>query len=757
YLAFSDSFTWVVQSPPVLYAWDGTCVWIPCSYTLPGSRSGETLKNAILYQNYSYDGAKRDFVGTVLYKGTATPGSTRLQQLHPQEGRVQFLGDTKNKCTLLINPVRAQDTGVLGLRMVSDTHRWMHYLNLNISASPYSFTETALPLHIQLPAEIQELQEITLTCSLNFTCSAYPVRLRWSLEGTEVTSTSLDIQSVSTQSKLTFEAKWSHHGSNVTCSLLNQTGQLLSEKMVQLNVKHKPNLKIEVNPQDATVTEGQSVTMTCKVISSNPEHQALSWFKDGVLLGKQGFTLTLSPVTKDMSGKYQCEARNYLGPGRSEEVDLQVHYPPKEVTLKIKDPTQIREGDNVTLSCDYNSSNPRVTRYQWKLGAPQGDLDKPVVTIQKVAWNPGPVTCAACNQWCSWAASVSLDVQYAPRDVTVESTPGSEIHSGQRVSLRCAFSSSRPADVRFFWKKDGALLKEGKQLDFNSITPEDAGTYHCLANNSVGQTLSKARELRVLYAPRGLRVSISPQDGVVEGKQAALTCEGDADPPISHYAWFDWNGQQLHHSGQMLRLESVGVQHSGAYWCRGTNRLGEGRSPPSVLTVYYSPETIGKRTALGVGLCLAVTTLVMWGVKLQRRRKRIQSQQELQENSSGQSFFVRNKKVRRAPRDEGPHSLGCYNPVMEDTTSYAMLRFPDTPRTGDAGASESRGSSPAREDTVTYTVVQKRPVAKGQGDYENVTPDAPEDEGIHYSELVRFGVGERSPAQESVEYVTLKR
>lgn len=43
-------------------------------------------------------------------------------------------------------------------------------------------------------------------------------------------------------------------------------------------------------------------------------------------------------------------------------------------------------------------------------------------------------------------------------------------------------------------------------------------------------------------------------------------------------------------------------------------------------------------------------------------------------------------QVRRAPLSEEPHSLGCYNPVMEDAVSYAALRFPvgdnDTPRTG---------------------------------------------------------------------------
>nr|7O52_U Chain U, CD22 d6-d7 Ig domains [Homo sapiens] len=183
-----------------------------------------------------------------------------------------------------------------------------------------------------------------------------------------------------------------------------------------------------------------------------------------------------------------------------------------------------------------------------------------------------------------------------PRDVRVRKIkPLSEIHSGNSVSLQCDFSSSHPKEVQFFWEKNGRLLGKESQLNFDSISPEDAGSYSCWVNNSIGQTASKAWTLEVLYAPRRLRVSMSPGDQVMEGKSATLTCESDANPPVSHYTWFDWNNQSLPYHSQKLRLEPVKVQHSGAYWCQGTNSVGKGRSPLSTLTVYYSPETIGRR------------------------------------------------------------------------------------------------------------------------------------------------------------------
>ncbi|XP_007471050.1 PREDICTED: B-cell receptor CD22 isoform X3 [Lipotes vexillifer] len=653
YLAFSDSAYWTFQHPKTLYAWDGACVWIPCRYRILNKH---LLDNLTVYHNYEYDSSTKSYSGTILYK------NLNIGDFPPRQERVQFLGNNRYNCTLLINPVKVNDSGQLGLRMTSGENKWMESIGLNIS-------ETAPPPHIELPPEIWELRDVTVTCLLNFACFEYQVHLQWSLEEPAVTSTSLSTETVSTQSTLTFQPQWTHHGKNLTCQLWDpMEQQLLSEETVWLDVKH----------------------------------------------------------------------------------------PPKEVITVIQNPTPIREGDSVILSCTYNSSNPRVTRYEWDHLGFQDQLSPAGLTIRKVAWDTGPVKCAACNQWCLWSPPVNLDVQYAPKDVSVQVTPRNEIHSGHPVLLQCDFLSSRPTDVRFSWKKNGILLEEGKKLSFDAISPEDAGIYHCLVNNSIGQTSSKAWALQVLYAPRSLHVSISPKDRVVEGKKAVLTCESDANPPTSHYAWFDWNNQDLRHYDQTLRLDPVTLQHSGTYWCQGTNRLGRGQSPPTTLTVYYSSATIIRRVALGVGLCLAIFLLAIWGVKLQRSWKRIRRQQGLQESSSGQSFFVRNVKARSIPQAEGPHSLECYNPVMEDAVSYAALRFPlgetDAPRPGGAGTSETRGLSPNRDDTVTYSVVQKRHM----GDYENVTPEVLEDEGIHYSEMVHFGFGERPLAQEGVEYVTLK-
>ncbi|XP_063109429.1 B-cell receptor CD22 isoform X1 [Cavia porcellus] len=841
YPVFCGSSGWTFKHPQTIYAWEGACVWIPCTYK--NQEEQMLLDNFTLYHNPEYDKDIKEFKGTVLYKKTDNSESFSYQN------RVK---KAEENCTLSINPVNIEDSGKLGMRVTwggkkekgdqEKADKWMEDLYLNVSKTPF-------PPELQLlPSEIKESELVTATCLLHFSCFEYDIQLHWSLEELDLASptienfTSLSTDNIFTKSMLKFKPLWTHHGKTLSCRVLHSS-KVLSEKTVQLDVKHRPKLKIEVNPREAIVMKGDFVNMTCQVTSSNPEHRSISWLKNGIPMKEKQPTLTLPKVTKEKQGIYFCQASNAVGLGKSAEVNLQVlyapepstvqihpspakegksvelicvslanppaknytwhhngdkileeteekfqissvslehagrysclaeniyghgqsgqgaeldvQYPPKKVTVVIQNSTPIREGDNVKLFCEYHSSNPNVTRFYWSLGSSWNQIFTQV-WFYKVSWDTPPITCKACNEWCSESSSVNLDVQYAPRDVKVlQTTPSSEIRAGNRVVLQCDFSQSRPKEVQFFWKKNGSLLQEGRELVFNSISPEDAGNYSCSINNSIGETMSEIRRLQVLYAPRRLRVSFTPGDRVMEGRKAALTCESDANPPVVHYTWFDWNNQDLQYNGRTLRLEPLQIEHSGSYRCQVSNRLGTGESPPSTLTVYYSPESLGRRAAIGIGSCLGIVILAIWGMKFQQHRKRARSRQGAQENSSSQSFFVQNKKVRRAPLSEGPHSLGCYNPVIEDSISYAALRFPemDAPRTGDAGTSEMQGPLANNNDTVTYSVVQKRHV----GDYENVVPDLSEDEGIHYSELVQFGVGERSRVHEDVDYVTLKQ
>uniref|UniRef100_A0A8C9UNG0 B-cell receptor CD22 n=1 Tax=Spermophilus dauricus TaxID=99837 RepID=A0A8C9UNG0_SPEDA len=314
YLAFSDSNKWIFEHPATFYAWEGACVWIPCTYRIP--KTDAKVERLVVFHNPEYNETTKRYVGTVLYNNTVNRKSPS------QQGRVRFLGDSKSNCTLSMESLYINDSGQLGLRMMTKDDKWMDHVNLSISKSPF-------PPRIQIPPELQESQTVTVTCLLNFTCFGYDIELRWVLEGLPFTPASSTIssspttQNVSTKSQIDFKPEWTHHGKNLTCQVWH-SAEVLSEETVQLNVKHTPKLEIKVFPNETTVMEGASVTMMCQVTSSNPEHGTVSWLKDGTLLGEKQLSLTLSSVTKDSGGKYRCQASNDIGLGMSEEVALKV-------------------------------------------------------------------------------------------------------------------------------------------------------------------------------------------------------------------------------------------------------------------------------------------------------------------------------------------------------------------------------------------------------------------------------------------------
>ncbi|XP_043852104.1 B-cell receptor CD22 [Dromiciops gliroides] len=815
---------WNVKLPEVLYAWQGTCVQIPCSYN--NIRGIRKLDRLILFHNPSFSNANSSFYGTVLFDTNDLS----------ENKRIKFLGHQREEnCSMLILQVQVTDSGKLGLRMMAEHDKWMSYVQLNV-------TESAPQPYIQLPQQLHEFQTVTVTCFVNHFCPEDPVRLLWSLDRQEPlqdqvkNSFSIETQSILMESKFTFSLDWMYHTKELACSLSQTDGQLLSKKTLKLDVKHTPKIMIKASPH-LEVKEGESVTLRCLLQSSNPEIQgSFSWFKDETSVQNSGEHLTLSNVTWQQAGNYCCEAYNEMGRGRSEPVQLQVRhspvskvlsadfkvmenrtveltcetvayppptnftwyhaekqvlgevkqklrfqavnrmqagqytclaensegrgevsekawldvqYPPTGVSVTIVNQTPIQEGDSVTLSCSYEQSNPTPYSYSWRAQFLQKHrINSQLLTISSIPWNAESVTCWACNDECSQATPLHLDVQYAPRDVKVILlTPKADIQSKDQVHLRCDFSSSHPADVHYSWTQNGKHFCEGRYLNWSSISPEDSGLYSCLVTNSIGETRSQEWDLKIQYPPRHFQVSINPGDTVMEKTNVVLTCEADANPAVDLYTWFDWKGQKIGDFGPRLILWSVTTHQSGAYWCHGTNKLGTGKSDSALLTVYYSPETIGKRTALGLGVCLAVFFLALLGV---RCWKKIRGEQNFQEQPRRQgSFFIRNKKVRRPQSTAAPQYLGYYNPAMEERINYATLQFPAR-----APYLETTPVTLQTEDqSVTYSVLQK----PYRGDYENVMPPSlPEDEGLHYSELIQFGEGERLPVQEGVEYVTLK-
>uniref|UniRef100_A0A8C3F900 Ig-like domain-containing protein n=1 Tax=Chrysemys picta bellii TaxID=8478 RepID=A0A8C3F900_CHRPI len=94
--------------------------------------------------------------------------------------------------------------------------------------------------------------------------------------------------------------------------------------------------------------------------------------------------------------------------------------------------------------------------------------------------------------------------EYAPTGVRVTAAPGTSPQEGESVTLTCSYTSSLPAPTSYAWYWGDRQL-EGSlwEMVLKGIAAEQAGEYHCQANNGIGQSPSPPITITVRCKCRG--------------------------------------------------------------------------------------------------------------------------------------------------------------------------------------------------------------------------------------------------------------
>ncbi|KAI9529177.1 hypothetical protein NQZ68_013484 [Dissostichus eleginoides] len=118
---------------------------------------------------------------------------------------------------------------------------------------------------------------------------------------------------------------------------------------------------VSVSPS-AEIEEGSSVTLTCSS-DANPAAN-YTWYKRNVLLySSEEHQFVFSSINSSDSGEYFCSAENELGRRTSENVFIDVKYPPKLPSVSVSPSAEIEEGSSVTVTCS-SDANP-AANYTW--------------------------------------------------------------------------------------------------------------------------------------------------------------------------------------------------------------------------------------------------------------------------------------------------------------------------------------------------------------------------------------------------------
>ncbi|XP_051994030.1 B-cell receptor CD22-like [Xyrauchen texanus] len=111
-----------------------------------------------------------------------------------------------------------------------------------------------------------------------------------------------------------------------------------------------------------SVTEGDTVSLTCKSTCNLSDRTTFIWWKNTQSLTERNNKLLLQSVRREDAGRYSCAVHGHKL--TSPHVDLNVKYSPKETFVVVSPSGEIVLGDSVTLTCS-SDSNPPVLNYTW--------------------------------------------------------------------------------------------------------------------------------------------------------------------------------------------------------------------------------------------------------------------------------------------------------------------------------------------------------------------------------------------------------
>uniref|UniRef100_H3ACN0 Ig-like domain-containing protein n=1 Tax=Latimeria chalumnae TaxID=7897 RepID=H3ACN0_LATCH len=302
--------------------------------------------------------------------------------------------------------------------------------------------------------------------------------------------------SIGGEKTLQFYTLRAHTGS-YTCKAHNAVGNRTSDGFY-LNVLYPPeDVTVSITPSSSSIKEGDAVTLTCNTRASNPAVSKYTWYRNNtVLLPRwKSAKQTFKSIARHDTGVYHCEAENTAGSTLSRTVTLNVLSAPRRVqVIKTAPHSDIKEGDDVTLTCNTEGSNVTATEFWWYKNNKKV-MDRQQQTLQLTnikSDNAGNYVCEARNKTAfTESAAFYLNVLYAPRKTKVVSSD-STVPEGGAPTLTCETESNPPAQIT--WYKDGIQYSRSseKTLQFANVTRQDGGNYSCVATNTLGNHTSES-------------------------------------------------------------------------------------------------------------------------------------------------------------------------------------------------------------------------------------------------------------------------
>ncbi|XP_064420214.1 hemicentin-2 [Latimeria chalumnae] len=372
---------------------------------------------------------------------------------------------------------------------------------------------------------------------------------------------------------------------NYVCIAQNAAGTAVGKTRLVVQVPPA----ISPHAKDFRVRLDKSVTLPCEA-EGQPKPDIV-WLKDGRTLAESmrlrvfaNGTLEIVQAQRSDTGRYTCRVKNAVG-SDSTEMTLVVHVPP--VILTGQTELSVTEGFQALLPCAVQGlPEPKVS---WNRdGFPVLDMPGKFISLQSgqliienaKSEDAGSYTCTAVNVAGRTSQDFHLTVHTHP--AFTERLGDVSLNMGERLRLICmAKGMPVPTITWIFNNRPMTVEDSGKagqsSLVIERVSKDDAGTYICTAENSVG--VIKAIGFVHIKAAPVLHGDINSYLTEPLGGNAILNCEalGDPAPTIQ----WDKNGLPVHISsrvhqltnGSLLIYSTVNTD-AGDYRCVAENEAG---------------------------------------------------------------------------------------------------------------------------------------------------------------------------------------
>ncbi|XP_028851746.1 hemicentin-1 isoform X2 [Denticeps clupeoides] len=432
---------------------------------------------------------------------------------------------------------RVLPTGMLEITAVTPSHAGRYTC---AARNPAGVAYKHVTLTVQEPPELKPMAEemhvvlhhgIVLPCEVQ----GFPrPTVKWQREGVPIATGHR--LAVLPNGALKFSRVTLGDAGTYQCLAQNEAGSAMGRTRLILQVP--PVLSVPRLEYVAVL--GQPATLECGADGQPPPE--VSWQKDRSQVADgthlrifTNGTLRISASQRSDAGIYTCSAQNAVGRA-SHDMRLTVHVPPMIAAAQSE--LSVIQGFQALLPCSAQGfPEPRVS---WeKDGKTVPNLPGKFTVLRSgeliiertEPGDGGLFTCIASNSAGVVRHDARLFINMRP---AFKELPGDvTLNKGQSLTLSCHAQGKPPPNI--IWMANNSPI-EGVSVDesgrssllIENVTMADAGTYVCMAENSVGsiRTLSFVR----IREPPSLRGEAHTIQTVSQGSVALLDCAVHGEP-----------------------------------------------------------------------------------------------------------------------------------------------------------------------------------------------------------------------------------